>query len=501
MNSMKTFMKKYNFYIFIGCSLYLSFFINLFNENQNFIINLISIVSLFFIYILARINKLFYILLTTLTLLLIIYYPASLYFDITKQGVFLSTLETNKTEAFEFIHSLTLHDYLIVFSSALILYLHGYIPYKNNFIKNKYLAAFFLILCLYTYSINDQISLNLFKIYNLYENYSNELKKINDAKNKPDTWNIISKQPSKETIVVIIGESVTKKYLSVYGYNENTTPFLNNIPGRFFSNYISPAGFTALSIPRTLAISQNNIINYENNAITLAKKSGYKTYWISNQGFIGEHDTAISMLAAKSDYTSFQTDKDYISNKNDDLKLLDIFNSITKNHGKKVIFIHMLGSHPDFCARSKNYNVIFSSTYGNNFNCYLSTIHKMDYFVSNIYRTLKKNRQGFSLIYFSDHGLKNSSNDIHKIRLIHDDTHQDNFNVPFFILRDNDQQHEIIDQKISGFNFLNYFAEEIGITTRNLSNDYNTQRKILSGGVLIPYSNLILKENIYATKK
>ena len=107
---MKTFMKKYNFYILIGCSLYLSFFINLFNENQNFIINLISIFSLFFIYILARINKLFYILLTTLTLLLIIYYPANLYFDITNQGVFLSTLETNKTEAFEFIHSLTLHD-------------------------------------------------------------------------------------------------------------------------------------------------------------------------------------------------------------------------------------------------------------------------------------------------------------------------------------------------------------------------------------------------------
>ena len=125
----------------------------------------------------------------------------------------------------------------------------------------------------------------------------------------------------------------------------------------------------------------------------------------------------------------------------------------------------------------------------------------MDYFVSNIYRILKINKQGFSLIYFSDHGLKNSSSDIHKIRLIHDDTHQDNFSVPFFILRDNDQQHEVIDQKISGFNFLNYFAEEIGVTTRNLLNDYTSQRKILSGGVLIPYRKLILKENIYATKK
>ncbi|MGE8607335.1 MAG: phosphoethanolamine transferase, partial [Acinetobacter baumannii] len=410
-------------------------------------------------------------------------------------------LETNKTEAFEFIHSLTLHDYLIVFSSTLILYLHGYIPYKNHFIKNKYLASFFLLLSFYTYSINDQISLNISKIYKLYESYSSELNRINDAKNKPDNWITTSQKQTKDTIVVIIGESVSRKYLSVYGYTENTTPFLKKVNGKFFRNYISPAGFTALSIPRTLAVSHNDIISYENNAISLAKKAGYKTYWISNQGFIGEHDTAISMLASKSDYISYQTDRDYISNKSDDLKLLDIFNSINKNYEKKVVFIHMLGSHPNFCARLHNYNVVFSSTYGKNFNCYLSTIHKMDYFVSNIYRTLKKNRQGFSLIYFSDHGLKNSSNDIHKIQLIHDDTHQDNFNVPFFILRDNDQQHEVIDQKISGFNFLNYFAEEIGVTTLNLSNDHDTQRKILSGGILIPYSNLILRENIYATKK
>jgi len=499
---MINFIKKYNLYIFFGCSLYLSFFINLFNDNQNFILNSISIISLFFVYVLAKINKLFHILLTTLTLLLIIYYPASLHFDITKQGVFLSTLETNKSEVFEFILSLTLHDYLIVLFSFFILALHSYTATQlHRLIRKKYLTYILLILFSYIYSISDQISLNLFKIYNLYKTYSNELNIINNAKNKPDTWNIISNNPSKETIVVIIGESVGKKYLSVYGYKDNTTPFLNDINGRFFSNYISPAGFTALSIPRTLATSQNNIINYENNAIALAKKAGYKAYWISNQGFIGEHDTAISMLAAKSDYTSYQTDKDYISNKSDDFKLLDVFNHINKNHEKKVIFIHMLGSHPDFCTRLHNYDVVFSSIYGKNFNCYLSTIHKMDYFISNIYHTLNKKKQEFSLIYFSDHGLKNSSNDIHKIRLIHDDTHQDNFDVPFFILRDNDQRHEVVDKKISGFNFLDYFSEEIGITTDNLSNNQATQRKVLSGGMLIPYSNLILKENIYATKK
>ena len=500
MNSMDAFIKKYTTLIFSGCCIYLSIFVNLFNENQS-IFNFISIVSLFFIYALARVNKIFYILLIFLTFLLIIYYPVSIYFDITKQGVFLSTLETNQSEAFEFILSLTFHDYLIVFFSFFILYLYSCMVVKSNGINNKYLTYIFLILFSYVYSMNDQISLNLCKIYKLYQNYSNELNKINGAKNIPDTWDIISKRLTKETVVVVIGESVTRKYLSLYGYKENTTPFLNKINGRFFSNYISPAGFTALSIPRTLATSQNNNINYENNAIALAKKAGYKTYWISNQGFIGEHDTAISMLASKSDYISYQTDQDYISNKSDDLKLLDIFNSINKNHEKKVIFIHMLGSHPDFCTRLHDYKVVFSNVYGKNFNCYLSTIHKLDYFISNIYNNLIANSQSFSLMYFSDHGLKNSSNNLNKIRLIHDDTHQDNFDVPFFILKDDDQQHEIIDQKISGFNFLDFFSDEIGVTTRNLSNNHTIQRKVLSGGELIFYSNLILKERIHAIKK
>lgn len=123
---MINFIRKYNLYIFLGCSLYLSFFINLFNDNQNIISNAISIMSLFFIYILAKKNRLIYIPLAIVTFLLILYYPASIYFDITKQGVFLSTLETNKSEVFEFILSLTLHDYLIVLFSFFILVLHSY---------------------------------------------------------------------------------------------------------------------------------------------------------------------------------------------------------------------------------------------------------------------------------------------------------------------------------------------------------------------------------------
>ena len=488
---------KYNKAIQIACSIYLSIFINLFNESQNLFLNSVSILSLFLAYTLSKQCKLYYVFLTSLTFLLILYYPISIYFDITKQGVFLSTLETNKSEAFEFFLTITPHDYLIILFSIFVLYIHS--QTKNIFsTRNKLFIYFLLILSSYIYSINDKISLNLFKLYDLYKNYHHELNRIKQAKNKSDSWNIIEKKEKKKTIVIIIGESVTRKYLSLYGSQYKTTPFLNKVNGDFFVNYISPAGFTALSIPRTLALNHNNIVHYENNAVALAKKAGYKTYWISNQGFIGEHDTAISMLASKSDFISYKTNKDYLSNKSDDLDMLGIFNNIAKNHEKKVVFIHMLGSHPDFCSRLFNYNVHFSTIYGKNFNCYLSTIHKMDYFISKIYKILYKSNDNFSLIYFSDHGLKNSSNKSDKIHLIHDDTHQDNFNVPFFIIRNSDQQHKLIDKKISGIDFLHFFSKEMGVTTTNLSNKVDTQRKVLSEGNLIFYSNLASKENVHA---
>ncbi|WP_260834509.1 hypothetical protein, partial [Escherichia coli] len=37
------------------------------------------------------------------------------------------------------------------------------------------------------------------------------------------------------------------------------------------------------------------------NVVALAAKAGYSTWWISNQGKLGEHDTRISVIASDAD--------------------------------------------------------------------------------------------------------------------------------------------------------------------------------------------------------
>ena len=45
--------------------------------------------------------------------------------------------------------------------------------------------------------------------------------------------------------------------------------------------------------------------HYDLSLLDLVKSAGVKTYWISNQGFLGEYDTPISSLASKADETIF----------------------------------------------------------------------------------------------------------------------------------------------------------------------------------------------------
>ncbi|WP_160190864.1 sulfatase-like hydrolase/transferase, partial [Escherichia coli] len=67
-----------------------------------------------------------------------------------------------------------------------------------------------------------------------------------------DSWKILPGAPLYDTIVIVTGESVRRDYMSVYGYPEPTTPWLNTAPGLFIDGYTSAAASTVPSLSRTL---------------------------------------------------------------------------------------------------------------------------------------------------------------------------------------------------------------------------------------------------------
>ncbi|MCN6444925.1 sulfatase-like hydrolase/transferase, partial [Escherichia coli] len=158
-----------------------------------------------------------------------------------------------------------------------------------------------------------------------------------------DNWKILPGVPLYDTIVIVTGESVRRDYMSVYGYPVPTTPWLNTAPGLFIDGYTSAAASTVPSLSRTLIYDYEQNPDSGNNVVALAAKAGYSTWWISNQGKLGEHDTRISVIASDAEHTVFLKKGSFASRKTDDMLLLqETERALADKSSPKVIFLHMI---------------------------------------------------------------------------------------------------------------------------------------------------------------
>ncbi len=60
---------------------------------------------------------------------------------------------------------------------------------------------------------------------------------------------------------------------------------------------------------KNLGLTLNRVVDgkpqYRDNFVTLANRAGFQTWWFSNQGQIGEYDTAIASIAKRADEVQF----------------------------------------------------------------------------------------------------------------------------------------------------------------------------------------------------
>ncbi|MFW0030516.1 MAG: hypothetical protein AB8W78_04415 [Arsenophonus endosymbiont of Dermacentor nuttalli] len=67
--------------------------------------------------------------------------------------------------------------------------------------------------------------------------------------------------------------------------------------GILFTHYISAASTTVSSLTHSLV----QPLKLANSVFALAKKWGFTTYWLSNQGAVGIYDTPIASMEKKAD--------------------------------------------------------------------------------------------------------------------------------------------------------------------------------------------------------
>ncbi|HCL6185600.1 TPA: phosphoethanolamine transferase [Proteus mirabilis] len=427
-------------------------------------INIFNFVSIALILSLAYNIKWLYPLFGILIILISLYYPTGDLFGRPNSGYFASLYYTNLRESVEYIKQLNYYQTSISLLIILLTLITFFYRKKNRTKKHNILKIFLLIILIH-YSFIPSYSYNIKKSFDIF------IKEKDSLNNKEYPNWIIKKSDNKTNInyILIIGESVRKDYLSLYGYYHNTTPFLNNENGIFIDGLISPGPNTATSLTRMLTKSENNNIKIANNIISLANMANISTYWISNQGTFGKYDSPISSIAVNSNFSYFINEKSFTTITNDDFNLLPLLNKIIEsNKKKKLIVIHMMGSHPKTCERLHGFKNSFNEKINNkDISCYLATIHKLDTFIKEIVLKMKAEKQPYSILYISDHGM-DISNESPYIKV--NNNYKQNYEVPLFILDNQMKDRIYIKRKISGFNFIDFFSNWIGISTNQLNN-------------------------------
>ncbi|WP_283774293.1 phosphoethanolamine transferase [Histophilus somni] len=286
----------------------------------------------------------------------------------------------------------------------------------------------------------------------------------------PSTWEITSSNPQYKNFILIIGESMRKDYMSLYSYPIENTPFLSKVPGIIFNNYVSAAPNTQPSLKYTLYRKQDrgNFI-YTDNIISLANKANFKTYWLSNQGIFGRNDTIASRIGQQADYSFFSkksfTDKNYF----DTVLLEPLKNALAeKSEQAKLIVLHLIGSHPEFCKRLEKQPT--KKRFSKEIDCYIETIKQTDQFIATVNEILKQNNQSYSVLYFSDHGLSHYKN---KKTLAVNNKYKQNYEIPLIKFSSDDVKREYIQAPKSAFNFMSGFAQWLGINEKYLQNEQN----------------------------
>lgn len=242
-----------------------------------------------------------------------------------------------------------------------------------------------------------------------------------------------NKTGSGEVYIVVVGESLNKHHMGIYGYHNQTTPGLQALKDNgdlfvmrdSYSNY--PGSMAALSHALTEANQRNNKHYTESvGIIELLNNAGFSTAWIGNQPLSNSYDMILGLIAneAASVELTFDTKYHSMSDKNhqpDGVLLPLIKNALDSRESgeNKVIFVHLMGSHTDYCKRYpdeyRQYTVsalesfmmyIFKGGPGHSVECYDNSVLYNDYVVTSIISDLQRSlgQTGVGgLIYFADH--------------------------------------------------------------------------------------------------
>lgn len=171
---------------------------------------------------------------------------------------------------------------------------------------------------------------------------------------QPAEWAVRYHGEDQRTVVWVIGESTNRNNMSLYGYGRPTTPRLNAMRADLtvFGDVVSSDSSTMASLINMLtpaSLQQPEAWQTQPDVVLLARAAGYKTFWLSNQA---ANDGWLGLVAEQADQLRYINNGSGRGENNLDGALLPHVDAALADPApKKLIVVHLLGTHPTYDMR------------------------------------------------------------------------------------------------------------------------------------------------------
>ncbi|MCH3949873.1 MAG: phosphoethanolamine transferase [Acidaminococcus sp.] len=277
--------------------------------------------------------------------------------------------------------------------------------------------AAFLLLCGLTLPLNSQLRHDSFivqcketrQVLADYKHYGKA--KAKRMKRLEEMSELSIRSNARGLYVLVIGESATRDHMHAYGYERETTPFLDTLKKQqkaiLYDNVYSNHTHTVPSL--TYALSEKNQYNDVPLAkacsiLETAKAAGYETYWISNQRKYSAWDTPTAEIASTADHQIWINGHagEGMESSFYDKELLKYLPKTSETKPVLVIF-HIMGSHATYQNR---YPEAFAHFKGKDklVDEYDNSIRYTDSFLCDLYKAISSRKEFQAFIYMPDHG-------------------------------------------------------------------------------------------------
>ncbi|PWH87039.1 phosphoethanolamine transferase [Brumimicrobium oceani] len=274
---------------------------------------------------------------------------------------------TNFEESLGFM-SIKLDQSLLLIIPLLIISILAFkkkLSEKTN-INNPYLYSIFLLVFL-AFVIENAVNNRLIRkgvpnFIKVAVTFEQQLDLFKSAKEGKATQKVEAKSEVREqTIVLILGESLNRNHMQLYGAEQATTPLLSQREDLLvFDNVVSSYSNTISSVLTSLSeTALNNDISLDQgkDVIDVFHSAGFTNYWISNQTPIGVWENLVTVLARKVDHPIFvnlsssNSMESTLTNSYDELLFKPIQNILQTDDSLKFIVVHTMGNHSSYKNR------------------------------------------------------------------------------------------------------------------------------------------------------